>query len=110
MKNIKDIMIFRENPSLPPKGIVIRRRVKHSRVGIAWMERGVTLNKGFLTSTEAAAYLNVSLRRIYQLIEEGKLKPSKRGNQLQFQLKTLVDFEESRKGPGRPKSEAFLVG
>lgn len=108
MKNtMRKIEIIRSNP--PSEGIIIRQRVGHPRVGYAVIEKEIRPN-GLLISTEAAAFLGVTLRRIYQLIEDGKLKPLRKGNQLLFHLKSLMEFEKNRRKPGRPKMEAFLAG
>jgi hypothetical protein len=107
---MRRIQIFRLNP--PSKGIFIRQRVGHPRIGYAWHEKRVYTKNGLLTSTETAAFLNVGLRRIYQLIEKEDLKPLRKGGQLLFSLRSLIQFEAKRRKPGRRKirEEAFLAG
>ncbi len=103
---MRKIKILRSEP--PSKEITIRQRVGHPRVGYATIERKVRPN-GLLTSTEAATFLGVTLRRIYQLVEAYKLEPIRQRDQLLFRLGDLIEFEGSRRKPGRPKKESFLM-
>ena len=105
----RKIEIFRLNP--PSKGIFIRQRISHPRLGEAWVEKEVNAKTGLLTPNEAATFLKITLRRLYQLIEQGKLKPVRRGNWIQIRLRDLLKYEQVRRKPGRPhrEREAFLI-
>ncbi len=109
MINKKNIEILRFNP--PGEGILIRRRISHPTFGEGLVERKVDTVGGLLTSTEAATFLNLTLRRIKQLVDEKRLNPLRqnKNNRLLFKLSELQEFEkEKRKRKGR-KKEPFLI-
>lgn len=54
------------------------------------------------TTTEAAALLGVSKRRVQQLVLRGQLKAVKIGRDWLIKEESLKKFE--RRGPGRPRS------
>jgi excisionase family DNA binding protein len=58
------------------------------------------LNMEPLTAAEAAARLNISVRRVQQLVKEGRLPATQFGGALMIQAKDLK-LVENRK-PGRP--------
>lgn len=105
MKKLPTMTIYRENPPGP-----------HSKVKVEYQTRGRTYQRvvgptGFLSSTEACAYLEVSLRWLYKLVEDGTLRPKRESGQLWFRLQDLRRIEAARQQRGRrPKKELWFVG
>jgi excisionase family DNA binding protein len=60
-------------------------------------------NESLLTTSEVAARLNISLRRVRQLIEAGRL-PSKQFGRDHLVKESDLKLVENRK-PGRPRKE-----
>ena len=57
--------------------------------------RGRVMNSALLTVPEAAKYLGVGRKKVYELIEWGELKAVKLGRSVQVPLASLDRFRES---------------
>lgn len=105
MKKLPTMRIWRENPPGP-----------RSKVEVEYRTRGRTYKRevgpnGYLSSTEACAYLEVSLRWLYRLVADGRLRPKRESGQLWFRLQDLRRIEAARQQRGRrPKRDLWLAG
>jgi excisionase family DNA binding protein len=59
--------------------------------------RGRVMTSALLTVPEAAKYLGVGRKKVYELIEWGELKAVKLGHSVQVQKDSLDHFRESGK-------------
>ena len=58
------------------------------------------------STAEAAAYLGLSVPAVkHHVYAAGTLKPEKVGHSLVFTKAMLDEFNEGRRGPGRPRKE-----
>ena len=57
--------------------------------------RGRVMNSALLTVSEAAKYLGVGRKKVYELIEWGELKAVKLGRSIHVSLDSLDRFRES---------------
>lgn len=94
----------------PPSSgeITIRRQITHPVWGSAWLERTVRSDKGLLSSSEAAAYLGITLVWLYQLIKQGKLRPRRKKGRVVFTYGELRSFKkkrEEKRSRGRKKKK-----
>ncbi len=60
-------------------------------------ERKMVVTSALLTVPEAAKYLGVGRKKIYELIEWGELKAVKLGRSVQIEKESLDRFRESGK-------------
>jgi hypothetical protein len=103
MKKGANIQVYWRNP--PESGsAVITRTFSDGRK----YNREVNLNS-LLSPSEASGVLSVAMDYIYILIKRGKLKPYHHNNKVYLKMKDLIDYQKSKKPPGRPKKEAFLI-
>jgi excisionase family DNA binding protein len=61
------------------------------------LERGRVMTSALLTVPEAAKYLGVGRKKVYELIEWGELKAVKLGRSVQLEKDSLDRFRESGK-------------
>ena len=66
--------------------------------------------KSLVNTVEASKILRVSLVQIHRLIARRKLIPIFRDNSILLKMGDLLRYKETRKPPGRPKKEPFLIG
>jgi len=59
----------------------------------------------YYTTAQAAEYLGLSVAAIKYHVYSGNLKPEKPGHDLIFTKAMLDEFNEGRRGPGRPRKE-----
>ena len=97
------VRFYWENPPMDLKAGGEVERIFHGR-----RYRRSVPPSGLLTSQEAAAALNCTLRHIYRLVELGKLKPVKRqGRWIFFRLREIKKYNFDR--PARFRSEPWLT-
>ena len=77
--------LYKKNDAVDSRSSLIARQIKHSGI----------VQKCYLTSKEAAAYLNCSERHLFNLRNfYGKLKFYQFGRMVRFKQKDLDDFLE----------------
>jgi excisionase family DNA binding protein len=62
-----------------------------------------TIECNWLTTKQAARYLNLSVATVKYHVKEGNLIPEKPGHDLLFPRGELERFEREKRNPGRPK-------
>ena len=76
---------------------------------------GVTINteefpivkiQGYMTTEEAAAFLNISAGRVRQLVAEGILPKEKIGNTNIIPISAIENYAENRPHAGWPKGKS----
>ena len=60
----------------------------------------------WLTATEAAEILGVTSKRVHAIIRDGRLKPTRVGNQYLLLRSDVVAFSKVPRTPGRPAKPA----
>ncbi|MDE3041121.1 MAG: helix-turn-helix domain-containing protein [Nitrospirota bacterium] len=103
MKRRSSIQIYWDNPPSKRSGVTVRRSVAG---GV--YERKVSA-AGLLSSAEAAEAIGITLRHLYNLMNDGTLKPRKKSGKLFFRLaeiKQYLSLKRLRSG----KPEPWLIG
>lgn len=103
MKRAPDIKIYWENPPGPKAGLLVERITKS---GV--YEKHVPPS-GLLSSTEAAKAIGLTLRHLYNLVNDGKLKPVRKRGRLLFRLSDVKRYLD-QKYPPPSKSASWFVG
>lgn len=91
MKQSPAIKVYWDNPPSKKSGLTIQRTF----AGYEY-ERKVSA-ASWLSSTESAAALKISLRQLYNLISDGKLKPKGKGDRLALRLSDIKSYLFKRK-------------
>ena len=86
MKRPPKIDIYWDNPPGRNQGATVRRIV----AGGVYERR--VLSTGLLSSTETAKALNITLRHLYNLVKDGKLKPVRKADRLYFRLSDIKRY------------------
>ncbi len=103
MKQPPKIDVYWDNPPGRKSGLTIQRAL-----GEHVYERKVP-SYGRLSSTEAAAALGISLRHLYNLVNDGKLKSVRKGDRHSFRLLELKRYLVKQRGD-RGRREPWLIG
>lgn len=104
MKSKQRITIYWDNPPSKGSGVTVQRVLAGGGV----YERKVP-GSGLLSSAEAAQAIGITLRHLYNLMNDGILKPRTKSSRLFFRLseiKRYLDQKRSRSG----KAEPWLIG
>ncbi len=88
-----------EDGSFSSPGLIDRRGKKRRWVMAQKgnIEKKIYMASALLTVAEAARYLGVSRKKVYQLIEWGEFSTVKLGRSLQIEKKSLDEFRASGK-------------
>ena len=103
MKQQSRIQIYWDNPPGKRSGVTVQRVVAG---GV--YERRVSA-AGILSSAEAAKAIGITLRHLYNLINDGTMKPKKKSGRLFFRLAEIKRYlNQKRLRSGKP--EPWLIG
>jgi len=61
--------------------------------------------KNLYTTAQAAEYLDLSISTVKYHVYQGNLKPEKPGHDLIFTKAMLDEFNQNKRGPGRPRGK-----
>lgn len=103
MKRTPRIQIYWENPPSKNSGVTVRR------LSTGGMYERQVPSSGLLSSAEAAAAIGITLRHLYNLINDGVLKAKRKSGRVFIKLsdiKTYLNTKRSRSG----KTEPWLIG
>ncbi len=90
MKRLPKIEIIYRNPPEVPSPVIIRRWVSGHKY-----EREINPDD-FVGTTEAAKILRITLRHLYRLVEDRKLKPIHKANKIYFKLREVETLAKER--------------